>query len=51
MPADNPGSLQPQQVADVIAFVLQKNGFPTGAVDIPAVSDTLKTLRFVAKKP
>ena len=51
MPADKPGSLEPQQVADVLAFVLQKNGFPAGPADLPSNADTLKTIAFVAKKP
>src|SRR5262245_21327312 len=51
MPADSPGSLQRQQVADVIALVLQKDGFPGGSADLPADADVLKTLKFMAKKP
>jgi mono/diheme cytochrome c family protein len=51
MPADAPGSLQRQQVADVIALVLQKDGFPAGSADLPADADTLKALKFIAKRP
>jgi mono/diheme cytochrome c family protein len=50
MPADNPGSLDRKQVADVLAFVLQKNDFPAGASEMPAESDQLKALTFVAKR-
>ena len=31
MPADAPGSLKPAEYADVLAYLLQVNGFPAGA--------------------
>lgn len=37
MPYDNPGSLQVDQYLDVIAFVLQRNGYPAGSD--PLVAD------------
>jgi quinoprotein glucose dehydrogenase len=30
MPADAPGSLKPAEYADVVAYLLQANGFPAG---------------------
>jgi mono/diheme cytochrome c family protein len=51
MPADNPGSLERAQVADVLAFVLEKNGFTAGQGDLPSTTDALKAIAFVAKKP
>ncbi len=30
MPADSPGSLKPEEYADVLAYMLQANGFPAG---------------------
>ncbi len=51
MPADNPGTLDPQQVAGVLAFVLQKNGFPPGQSDLPAEAEALKVIGFLTKKP
>ena len=50
MPADKPGSLDGKQVADVLAFVLQKNDFPSGASEMPAESDLLKAMTVVAKR-
>ena len=35
MPASAPGTLKPEEYADVLAFILSENGFPAG-------SDTLK---------
>jgi len=51
MPADKPGSLERPQVADVMAFILQKNSFPAGQTDVAASEDSLKAIRIVAKKP
>jgi len=51
MPADKPGNLEAQQVADGLAFILQKNGFPSGQGDLPSTADALKAIAFVAKKP
>ena len=46
MPATAPGSLKPEEYADVIAYVLQINGFPAGTetlkVDPVAALDTVK---------
>ena len=51
MPADKPGTLERQQVADVLAFILQKNDLPTGQAELPIDADTLKAVKFLAKKP
>jgi mono/diheme cytochrome c family protein len=51
MPADKPGTLERQQVADVLAFVLQKNNLPTGQAELPIDADALKAIKFLAKKP
>jgi mono/diheme cytochrome c family protein len=39
MPFDNPGSLTPEQYADVIAYLLASNCFPAGASAYPASGD------------
>ena len=36
MPPERPGSLPAQTYIDIIAFILQKNGFPTGDVELGA---------------
>ena len=46
MPADQPGSLSAQQVADVLAFILSSNRYPAGQTELPAVSDRLKQIFF-----
>jgi mono/diheme cytochrome c family protein len=51
MPADEPGTLERQQVADVLAFILQKNTLPSGQTELPTGADALKGIKFLAKKP
>jgi hypothetical protein len=38
-------------VADVLAFVLSKGGFPGGDADLPAQADALKEIKFLSKQP
>ena len=51
MPQNAPGSLKAEQNADVLAFILQKNGFPAGAQDLAAQGDALKKINILAAKP
>ena len=51
MPADKAGSLAPAEVADVIAFLLSKGGFPAGQTELPPDAAALKAIKFVAPKP
>jgi mono/diheme cytochrome c family protein len=51
MPADAPGTLKPEQAADVIAFILQKGSFPAGQTELPADVAELKAITFVSPKP
>jgi len=51
MPADKPGTLKPEQVADVLAFVLSKGGFPAGDSELPAQGDALKEIKYLTKQP
>src|SRR5215472_3165563 len=36
MPLDNPGTLGAATVADIAAYILQTNGLPAGAAELPA---------------
>ena len=51
MPADKPGSLDRQQVADSIALILQKNGFPAGQSEVPTDAEALRGIKVLAKRP
>ena len=50
MPMDNPGSLPPQNYADVVAYFFRANGFPAGKDELPIVADHLKLIRITQKK-
>jgi S-disulfanyl-L-cysteine oxidoreductase SoxD len=50
MPQNAPGSLTPQQNADILSFVLASNKFPTGASELVGEAATLKQIKFEAKK-
>jgi len=51
MPGNAPGSLSRQQVADILAFMLNKSKFPAGSTDLPTQTEVLNTIKFVASKP
>jgi mono/diheme cytochrome c family protein len=44
MPQGKPGSLTHDQYIDVIAFIIDANGFKSGATELKADSDALKTI-------
>jgi mono/diheme cytochrome c family protein len=45
MPKNEPGSLSPQENADVLAYLLKLNRMPAGMADIPADSTALRSIR------
>ena len=49
MPANSPGSLKRDEVADVLAFVLSMNQFPAGKTDLDRQTETLKQIRIEPK--
>ena len=51
MPQNAPGSLSGQQNADILAFMLSANKFPTGTAELSNQAMILKTIKFEAKKP
>ena len=50
MPATAPGSLSPEQAADVVAYMLSMSKYPAGGADLPAKSDDLKQITLDAPK-
>jgi S-disulfanyl-L-cysteine oxidoreductase SoxD len=51
MPQSNPGRLTRQQDADVLAFMLSRNKFPSGKTELYRQSEMLKEIRFESEKP
>jgi len=51
MPADAPATLAPQQVADLVAFILQANKFPAGKTELAPAAAPLKQIAIVASNP
>lgn len=44
MPATAPGSLSPEQTADVVSYLLSVGKYPAGANELPAKAEALKTI-------
>jgi hypothetical protein len=44
MPQDNPGSLERQQYADIIAFFLSRSDVPSGGTELMAAEDALRAV-------
>src|SRR5262245_50512525 len=51
MPDDDPGALSPEEYADLVAYILAVNKFPTGATEVATTSEPLKQIQFLAAKP
>jgi mono/diheme cytochrome c family protein len=50
MPSDRPGSLPSATYADIIAFVISKNGFPSGSTELGADVAALKQIVITEKR-
>jgi polar amino acid transport system substrate-binding protein len=46
MPRYAPGSLSPEQYSDLVAFILQQNGYPAGSSELSAATPDLQDLGF-----
>lgn len=44
MPMDNPGTLKPQEYADVIAYFLKLNKFPAGEEELKGTEEAMKAV-------
>ena len=51
MPADAPGTLEPPQVADLVAFILQANKFPAGRAELGAGGAALRQITLGRRQP
>jgi cytochrome c len=50
MPPDNPKTIDPKTVVDVMAFVFSKNRFPAGAAELPLEPEKLKEIKLEKTK-
>ncbi len=50
MPKNDPGSLDPYDAADVVAYLLKMNQMPVGPSDMPPDVDSLKKFRIEVKR-
>jgi len=50
MPMNDPGSLAPQDVADVVAYLLEMNALPAGKRELYPDADSLKHYRIELKR-
>ena len=51
LPKDDPGTLTPQEAADLIAYIMGFNKYPAGTTELSGNAATLKAIKFLAKKP
>lgn len=51
MPRNDPGIYGRQLVTDVLAYMLQVNGFPAGAADLPVEAEALAEIRILDARP
>ncbi|MEP6494309.1 MAG: cytochrome c [bacterium] len=51
MPSDNPKSVPPEQLIDILAFMLSKNQFPAGSKALTTDSTLLKDIKIQQNKP
>ncbi len=51
MPDDDPGSLAREEYADLVAYILAVNKFPTGSGEIGTSIEPLQQIQIVATKP
>ena len=50
MPAVDPGSLKPQQTADLIAHILSTSKYPVGTTELASTQDALNQIKIDAAK-
>jgi mono/diheme cytochrome c family protein len=48
MPADRPGQLSGETNAAILAYILQRNGFPGGKQELAGDAEALRKIRFEA---
>lgn len=50
MPADQAGTLKPQQSAELVAYMFKLNGYPAGATELASEMAALQQIKITGKK-
>lgn len=50
MPMDAPGSMKPQEYADILAYFLSINGYPAGQAELEGTDAAIKAIKIDVKK-
>ncbi len=50
MPMDAPGSMKPQEYADILAYFLSINGYPAGPAELEGTDAAIKAIKLDVKK-
>ena len=50
MPEDNPGSLKQQEYADILAYFLSLNAYPTGDAELAPGAGPMANIKIEKKK-
>jgi hypothetical protein len=50
MPADQAGSLKPEQSADLVAYMFKLNEYPAGATELASDMAALQQIKIASKK-
>ena len=51
MPANRPGKLNREQIADILSYILAFNRFPAGKTELERQTEVLKEIRLESTKP
>jgi mono/diheme cytochrome c family protein len=51
MPLTGPGTLSRQQYADILSYLLSKDGYPAGQSELPTQTEVLRETKYLSVKP
>lgn len=51
MPPGDPGKVSRDTKAEIVAYILQQNKFPSGSMELAAQTEVLKEIQILAEKP
>ena len=51
MPADNPGTLSENAALDIVAYLLEANGFPAGEAELKGGTERLQAIQITGVRP